>query len=308
MTTSDSELPLPASPRLPTGTLAGLFRNRTNSYKYLFFLSLLEKVESRSSDWPDSSVVSLSSLGAEMLVIAWYPHTLFKLSFGSTDQVAQVLEENPVELDSTRAASVCKQEVLRRHFRATDAASSLLRFVPQRLVRPFFATELRGVPDHRVDPMVVELSGEHFLSRKPLYHFTQDRGAIILHPEWWAYLRDNLPIVRKWALWEWLGYMQIRNPNTPNLLAKLVPSVDRSPLTRQREFWDIAIRHWPSKRGLHSVYSGTRLDPTSYQLDHFVPWAFVAHDRLWNLLPAEPAINVEKSDRVPHPDYVGLPE
>ena len=34
-------------------------------------------------------------------------------------------------------------------------------------------------------------------------------------------------------------------------------------------------------------------------LDHFLPWRFVAHDLLWNIVPTAPSVNSAKSDRLP---------
>jgi len=34
-------------------------------------------------------------------------------------------------------------------------------------------------------------------------------------------------------------------------------------------------------------------------LDHFIPWSFVLHDRLWNLAPVSKSINSSKSDSLP---------
>ena len=34
-------------------------------------------------------------------------------------------------------------------------------------------------------------------------------------------------------------------------------------------------------------------------LDHFIPWSFVLHDRMWNLVPVSKSINSSKSDLLP---------
>ncbi len=34
-------------------------------------------------------------------------------------------------------------------------------------------------------------------------------------------------------------------------------------------------------------------------LDHFIPWSFVAHDLMWNLVPANPSINSSKGNHLP---------
>jgi hypothetical protein len=39
-------------------------------------------------------------------------------------------------------------------------------------------------------------------------------------------------------------------------------------------------------------------------LDHFVPWSFVCHDQLWNLIPVSPAANSAKSNNLPADHYI----
>ena len=34
-------------------------------------------------------------------------------------------------------------------------------------------------------------------------------------------------------------------------------------------------------------------------VDHFVPWSFVANDELWNLIPMESSLNSSKSNYLP---------
>ena len=36
-----------------------------------------------------------------------------------------------------------------------------------------------------------------------------------------------------------------------------------------------------------------------FTIDHFLPWRFVTHDLLWNLVPTPKDINSAKSDRLP---------
>ena len=37
-----------------------------------------------------------------------------------------------------------------------------------------------------------------------------------------------------------------------------------------------------------------------FSLDHFLPWRFVAHDLLWNIIPAPGDVNSTKSDNLPN--------
>jgi len=36
-----------------------------------------------------------------------------------------------------------------------------------------------------------------------------------------------------------------------------------------------------------------------FAIDHFIPWSFVTHDLIWNLIPASRAANSSKSDSLP---------
>ena len=38
-------------------------------------------------------------------------------------------------------------------------------------------------------------------------------------------------------------------------------------------------------------------------LDHYLPWSFVAHDQLWNLIPTTPSVNSSKSNNIPAEKY-----
>ena len=37
---------------------------------------------------------------------------------------------------------------------------------------------------------------------------------------------------------------------------------------------------------------------------NFLPWRFVAHDQLWNLIPVNPGANSSKSDQLPDKKYI----
>lgn len=72
---------LPDSSKLNISTLSGLFNSTTNSYKYLWFLSILDILKRRNFEPTES--VSFRELVIEMLANAWYAHQYFKLSFGT---------------------------------------------------------------------------------------------------------------------------------------------------------------------------------------------------------------------------------
>jgi hypothetical protein len=65
---------------LNVGVLSRVFDHVSTSYKFLFFLALLDACEKRLSVPPIE--INVDELLVDMLALAWYPHVYFKLSFG----------------------------------------------------------------------------------------------------------------------------------------------------------------------------------------------------------------------------------
>ncbi len=290
---------LPHSDQLDVAALSSLFTHRTNSYKYLFFISLMTLVKDRQLETDDS--IPLRKIEIEMLVTAWYPHVFFKLSFGTQDKIASAFESTKCIKDDQNALSKTGREKLRKqlaiHGKVPDC--KLTRYVPHRILRSFFSAETRGMRDYRVNREVCKLAAEHFHERRPLFRFDNSEKSILLHPDWIAYLKQHQSILEGWALWHWADYMQRRNPGIPAVTRKLLPPDKRESLNAQRSFWNIAI----DKTDIRCIYSGKKLG-RGYELDHFLPWRFVAHNQLWNLIPVDSQANSFKSDHIPSEIYI----
>lgn len=293
----NEEARLPNSNEVNVSTLGRIFSNTTNSYKYLFFLSLLNYIE--RNFFAEKISCSVSELTVDMLAIAWYPHTYFKLNFGTQDQVHKILSD--IKLNYVETVSPQHYEMVRAALGDRVSREELARYVPYRLIRPFFELETRGLKDDKVNARVAELSREYVASVNPLYHFSDDEQNIIISPSWLKYLKSNLQIVRGWALWRWLGYMQKLNPSVPNVAAKLLPPFKRSPLTSQEKFWRRVLEE---TGGVRCIYTGGVLTLQDFSLDHFLPWSFVAHDELWNMIPTAKSTNSSKSDFLPAAEYL----
>jgi len=154
----------------------------------------------------------------------------------------------------------------------------------------------------------MELSNALFAERKPLYTFYFDDNAprgIYIHHEWLAYLYEHHGMARRWALWEWLQYMQGCNPAVPNVAAKLLPETERKPLDKPRSIFATVLNEAPAGSNLtRCIYTRQPLDTDDFALDHFIPWSFVTHNQMWNLVPAPPAVNQEKLIQIPKLKYV----
>ena len=296
---------LPPSDRVNVSVLSQIFSNTTNSYKYLFFLSILDILRRRNFD--TLSPISFQEIIIEMLANAWYPHNYFKLSFGTQDQITNKLDS----LDLTIGEPILQfrdtdKKLLRKTIQEQnldDIVTFVGRYVPYRLIRPFFSQETRGLKDYDVNPKIIDLAKSKFDVQKPLYCFNtenlRDCNAIILHQDWIEYIAENYSIVRGWVSWEWLNYMQSKNINIPNIVSKLFIPQQRDSLSKQTKYWKLILNHQKIK----CIYSQIELDTDNISLDHYLPWSFVAHDQLWNLIPTTPSVNSSKSNNIPAEKY-----
>lgn len=290
--------PLPSSSTLPVSALAASFDEVTNSYKFYWFLAILEQVRE-----VQIRTIPLDALLARMVASVWYPANYFRLSFGKQDRLGSVVarlgEQTGLPKDIPRTRVI---KTALTHLSQSDDAGqeilSLADFVPYRFLRPFFAQTLKGAKDWEVNRRIKTLAESAFQdSQTPcLYRFVDDpQPAIEIHPGWFAYLQQHLTILAGFCLWHLVNYLQKNNPNVPNIAGKLFEPQERD-LRQARTFWNIVLAQ---TEPMTCIYSGQPLQKGDFSLDHFLPWRFVAHDLLWNLLPTPKAVNSSKSDNLP---------
>lgn len=265
-------------------------------------MSLLDTLTRRRFDV--SSPIQLREIIIEMLANAWYPHNYFRLSFGVQDKITDKLDALNLKIGKIIDPNKNELREAIGHQILDDIIDYIIRYVPFRLLIPFLESELKGVDrNNDVDFIVPSVSIKYFQHRKPLYCFdssdSKECQAIILHPEWASYLETNYSIVRGWVSWEWLQYMQRRNPNTTAIGSKLFPPQKREALLSQTRYWKLILNYTEVK----CIYSGSTITADNFSLDHYLPWSFVVHDRLWNLVPTLPEINSAKSNNIPAKIY-----
>jgi 5-methylcytosine-specific restriction endonuclease McrA len=112
---------------------------------------------------------------------------------------------------------------------------------------------------------------------------------------WAEYFKQHTTVLRDFCLWNLAQYLQARNPNVPQIVNKLVRPSVRESLVKQRQLWNAVLDH---SEGMRCIYTGKELNVESH-IEHFIPHAWVGHDQLWNLVPADPVFNMSKSDRLP---------
>mgnify|MGYP000374448058 CR=1 FL=1 len=290
---------LPSFKGLPIAPLEGAFNNVTNSYKFYWFLAILEQAKSTST-----GILSINELLAQMVASVWYPVHYYRLSFGKQDRLGLVvnhLKNVDRSLDASSKPGVIFESALRQIWsqsRLGRDIKSLGNYVPHRFLRPFFDTQLRGRPDSMVNGLIEKLAEAAFPDELSpcLYRFVSEpTDSIELHPLWLEYLRQHVKILAGFTLWHLTRYLQRNNPNVPNVSGKLFRPEQRD-LRAARAFWNLAIERLGEVR---CIYSKVLVSREEFSLDHFLPWSFVCHDLLWNIVPTAQWINSAKGDQVP---------
>lgn len=171
----------------------------------------------------------------------------------------------------------------------------LTNWVLYRFIRPMFAEETRALPDPKVNALIIALANAG--NRAP-YRF--DGKDLVLHEEWIEYLQQHQAILRGFIQWHLVRFLQKNNPNVTGLTEKLDKPSQRD-LKTAGHFW----KHYlAAHTALTCIYSGQPITLKSLSLDHFLPWSFVAHDQLWNIVPTPKMVNSTKNDWLPSfPQY-----
>lgn len=158
-----------------------------------------------------------------------------------------------------------------------------------------------GVKDWVVNGSIQQLASKNFRSLKTpcLYRFiTEPVVGIEINPDWFDYLNQHLKVLTGFCLWHLVTYIQKNNPNTPNIASKLFEPGHRD-LKLARKFCRSVF---VETGNLNCIYSGQPMQASAFSLDHFLPWRFVAHDLLWNIIPTPRNVNSAKSDNLPDLD------
>lgn len=278
---------LPHSDILSTKNLSRVFNNTTATYKFYWFQSLLqmhnEEGAFRMNVW---------DLVVRMVANAWYPIHYFRLSFGSMDSLNKIVTELQWITDLPMDAR--KEEVVECLTDRLDDAA----------VRGLLKTLMVNVPYRFLSPWVNYVSDADVIERSHAYENgclyaiqkSKEEFYITINPVWSKYLQDYYGILTDFINWNLTLFLQARNPNIPNIPNKLTRPLERTSLAKQRRFWDDVIKIGGHP---HCIYTDREIHKGSYAVDHFMPWSFVAHDQLWNLIPADNSINSSKSDKLP---------
>lgn len=272
---------LPHQNNLSINLLAACFNNTSATYKFYWFLSILNHVEQ------GEITISKRQLFADMIAHSWFTVNYFHISFGKQDKLQQAIEKIKSLEDLTIDADRSLIYERLANFGQKETEKVLQHFnseVPHRFLSPWFkANNMKLTYQYSQD----------FTNNCP---YAIDKEKIVINTEWLGYFKKNAGILKAFCYWHLAIYLQNKNPNVPDIPNKLIKIPVRKNLTEQRKFWNIVIGELG---GVDCIYTNSRLTTGNYALEHFIPYAFVSHDLIWNLIPANRSFNSSKSDKLP---------
>lgn len=280
---------LPVDNNIPVHLLAACFNDTVATYKYYWFLSILQTVEEGEHK------IAKKKLFSRMISNAWFTVNYFHVSFGKQDKLQIAIQKiktiEQITIDE-------KQEVIIQKLIATsnrESSRTLWHFdknVPHWFLSPWFKNKTKETDAAKKKRIY---AASTTFSEKCMYALHDD--YIEVNPDWVNYLTSNVRLLKDFCYWNLALYLQSKNPNVPDIPNKLIKPAIRNSLTDQRKnFWDLVLKELGS---VDCIYTGKQLSIGNYAVEHFIPYSFVSHDLIWNLIPADKAFNSTKSDKLP---------
>lgn len=266
----------------------------TTSYKLFWFFGIFKEIIRGNQK------VTFRRIVCRMIASAWYPLLQYHLNFGYSDKLNSVvtLIHNKYGLNS----EIKEDELITILENMSDpeiekAIRDFYKYVPYRLLSPFYSDVLTGVRDSEKNKFILNLSQN---TNKALYKILMPEEAILINENWFDYIYNNQNIVLGWMNYKLIYYLQKKNPNVPAIPFKISAPYQRN-LTLAKKFWsNVREQHV-----IYDVYTNKPLIQDNFNkygdisIDHFIPWSFVLHDELWNLIPTFKNINSSKNNRLP---------
>lgn len=275
---------LPHSQNLPINLLSAVFNKTTATYKFYWLLAIVELVEQEKTQILKTEIFS------KMISNSWYTINYFHLSFGKHD----LLEDAVLKLIDIEHLTIDEKQniVQERLMTSTDSETKkILQHFDKNVPHWFLSPWFQG--DVKVDIYKKSQTFEN----QSLYALSKDR--IVINPNWIEYLKQNSKLLKSFCYWNLALFLQNRNPNVPDIPNKLIKPAQRNSLQKQtNQYWKIVF---DKLDGIDCIFTGKKLkfDEKNFAIDHFVPYAFVSHDLVWNLIPIDKSFNSSKSDRLP---------
>ena len=289
---------LPSSTKIDVAKLSSVFKNVTMTYKYYFFLAILHEV--KKNVMRDSLSLDKARLGAAMLGLAWHARTVYALNFGIGDKLQALIDELKLCLNLGDRESTDKiiDEIYahKDDAKVSQIISLLLNYVPVK----FLSGYVGSAPDTKAGNLKIALASQDQDSHSIYKLYLNEKGKfdhLVIDNEHLSYLRLHISILTDFTYFHLGMFFEKRNLSVPNILDKIIWQKSRDSLAPQRGLFKIYLEHHSPQ---FCLYDPQRLlNPQDFALDHFIPWSFVSHNQIWNLIPVDQITNSIKSNAVP---------
>jgi hypothetical protein len=257
-------LPPIAKVRLPfepypgaTGVIGHVFGNTDTTYKFFWFLPLLEQTKNAPSRLDLD--LELRGITRGMVAQAWACRRLFKLWFGHQDRLQSLVVG--WQNDPDFSITLGRIEVRNASDLLSDAEVSILEdYVPYRFLVPWFRSGLVGVKDHARHGLIQLLAERSARSPRPApYSFDSVIGkprAIQISSKWLTFFQSNHLPLKAFAQLSLARYFEVRNPGIPGIINRLERPGARE-LDKARHFWDTILEN----HELRCIYSDEVIHP-----------------------------------------------
>lgn len=298
------------------------YKNELNIDSFIHMLD--DTTECYKFYWLDA-LLKLFSLGKteivfddlinQMIADAWYSVVEYHLHLGpknASGKIMNSLERAVIKLSQlTNIPNDADRDTIILAVKENDRElhgekDQLTKNVPYRMLAPFMH-EVKG-NDRIWDQKKRLIAYIEQLNKKECIPYQITNGAglkkrVVINEEWQDFFMDNFVTISGWIEVKKVRYLQGRNPGVPGIIYKLVPENNKQRKLRYvRNLWNTIIETKP----VYDIYSEKLLGLNDFDIDHFVPWSFVANDELWNLLPMDSSLNSSKSNNLPQWKYFEL--
>jgi len=269
-----------------------VFSNTQNSYKYYWFLSIIEICNQKKE-------ISFDEIVLKIISKLWFPVNYFKLSFGKIDQCSKHIRQ--IQKNYQLKDNINEKDLYEFLIESKDSEfllkiiNELTRYVPYRFIRPWFTEQTRGLKDGLVNSRILEVQNE-----SAPYKININLKTIKINQEWIEWIKINYTLIKSYTLFELTKYLEKENPNITNLSKKL-EKPDARKLTIPKKHWKQFIIENP--HCIDVFQKKPLIEIENLNLDHFLPWSFLTHDLIWNLHPIDKSINSSKSNFIPKKSY-----
>lgn len=266
------------------------YSTQSASYKPLWLMGILEEVKKGNQK------IDFKTIGCHMVSKVWYPILHCKLSFGYQDSLPKIV------INLNNKLAIKPDEKVNHIFNTLMEMEEkellkeikvLFDMVPYRLLSPFYKIE-----DKNFNRGIRE---ETAIDNGAFYKFIEEGRTILIGEEWFDYMSANQVIIEAWIEHSMIYYLQKKNPNVPAIPLKIKPP-DKRDLNDATKLWKYYGAYKPLRDiYINKVFSDEAMEQYGgLSLDHFLPWSFVLHDEVWNLLPSFKNINSSKSNDLPN--------